>query len=393
MNKNSSLIALSKEKIMLFKRIKIIDKKTAQKNDKKRYYIFDNFKGILIFSVVFGHFLWLYSCYYTKSTSRKIILFIYYFHMPGFVFISGFLTTDNSLKISNVMKLLILYYIFNFLVYLISYYYYNYHINFRTPTNTYWYILSLFYWRLIIKSFYKIGFILNLSIIISLLEGYWNCFNNDFSLVRTIAFFPFFLAGFKLAKSQKFDKFLKWRKGILKVIIIVTSFCGFLYLFNKFINKNQKKINNSLLLMFAYNKNNKINDRLYFMIIASIFIFYFLSLLPNIKLPLITKWGKNSLYVYLFDRIFYLYTEKRIFNRKKYSNHIIKYSILFTFVLLFIFGSDFVNKYLNLILNFIHKNLVEFNNKGKMISFLFILSFIFLLSVTQINRIYNLLTK
>ena len=40
---------------------------------KNRYYIFDNFKGILIFTVVFGHFLLDYSNENRSSLSRKIV--------------------------------------------------------------------------------------------------------------------------------------------------------------------------------------------------------------------------------------------------------------------------------------------------------------------------------
>ena len=32
--------------------------KVKKKNKKMKYFLFDNFKGILIFMVVFGHFLW-----------------------------------------------------------------------------------------------------------------------------------------------------------------------------------------------------------------------------------------------------------------------------------------------------------------------------------------------
>ena len=120
-----------------------------------RYSIFDNVKGILIFMVVFSHFLFDYSSSHPNTISRKIVVFIYSFHMPAFIFISGFLTSENSTKITNLTKLLILYYIFNFSFSLIVYYLYNYKINFLFPQISFWYILSLFNWRIIIKFLYK----------------------------------------------------------------------------------------------------------------------------------------------------------------------------------------------------------------------------------------------
>ena len=43
-------------------------------------------------------------------------------------------------------------------------------------------------------------------------------------------------------------------------------------------------------------------------------ILFCLLLLPNIKIPLINKWGKNSLYIYLFHRLFTIVVEKELFN-------------------------------------------------------------------------------
>ena len=75
-----------------------------KENSKIRYDIFDNLKGILIFTVVFAHFLFEYSTLNIESLSRKIVIFIYTFHMPSFIFISGFLTSENSIKIKNDIK-------------------------------------------------------------------------------------------------------------------------------------------------------------------------------------------------------------------------------------------------------------------------------------------------
>ena len=84
------------------KNLDIVSTENKKENSKNRYNIFDNIKGILIFSVVFGHFLWKYSSYHKNSITRKIVVFIYSFHMPTFVFISGFLSSENSTKISNI---------------------------------------------------------------------------------------------------------------------------------------------------------------------------------------------------------------------------------------------------------------------------------------------------
>ena len=53
---------------------------------KERDYRFDNIKCIMIFFVVLGHFLELFS----GNISKAIYIFIYTFHMPVFIFITGY---------------------------------------------------------------------------------------------------------------------------------------------------------------------------------------------------------------------------------------------------------------------------------------------------------------
>ena len=336
---------------------KLININEIKKEEIKiRYAIFDNFKGILIFTVVFAHFLWKNSTKKPSSLSRKIVVFIYSFHMPGFIFISGFLTSKNSEKISNSCKLLILYYIFNFSYSIILHLYIKTAIGFFIPLHSYWYILSLFYWRISINFFYNFKFIFLISIIISLLVGYWTSFTNFLSIVRTFTYFPFFLLGYIITKSGKFTSFLKWRKNYIRFIIFCISFLFFLFLFIKYLNSTKLSI--TTLLMFSYNKKNTIKERIIMVIISFMMILFGLLLVSNIKIPLINKWGKNSLYIYLFHRLFTVIVDKELFSKTKSNNYIITYSFLFSLIILFIFGSDFVNRNCNYVLNSIHKNLL-----------------------------------
>lgn len=53
----------------------------------------DNFKGILIFLVVLGHIVGV-----SKEGVENIVNYIYSFHMPAFVFISGYFSKNPSIK-------------------------------------------------------------------------------------------------------------------------------------------------------------------------------------------------------------------------------------------------------------------------------------------------------
>lgn len=365
--------------VLLSLNTSIINKNEITKEQGKlTYYILDNFKGILIFAVVFAHFLWSYSKQNENTLSRKIVVFIYFFHIPAFVFISGFLTSKNSEKISNSIKLLILYYIFNFSFVIIIHFYIRSNIESFYHYYPYWYLLSLFYWRISINYIYRLKFIVLISIIICVFVGYWSSFSNIFSLVRTFTFFPFFLSGYIIHQNGKLKEFLKWKKSIIKFLLFSISFIINLLLFIKFINT--RRITNTTLLTLSYNNDNKITDRIMMISFSFVMITYCLLLLPNSKIPLINKWGNNTLYIYLFHRIFTIIAQKEFFNQKKYSNYIIEFSILFSLSILFIFGSDFVTKRCNYILNSIHKNILELSFKGKIIGFIFCLSFISLLS-------------
>ena len=77
-------------------------------NKKQRIIEIDYMKSILILLVVFGHFL---ECFETKL-SINIYKFIYIFHIPLFVFISGYLA---KFKIKDIMKLFIFYFVFQIL--------------------------------------------------------------------------------------------------------------------------------------------------------------------------------------------------------------------------------------------------------------------------------------
>ncbi|EAD8587403.1 acyltransferase family protein, partial [Listeria monocytogenes] len=89
----------------------------------KRESYFDNAKFILIFLVVFGHFLQTFIADYAGV--RVLYIYIYTFHMPAFVLISGFFAKSFGKPgyLKKTMKKLILPYVFFQLIYSIFYYF------------------------------------------------------------------------------------------------------------------------------------------------------------------------------------------------------------------------------------------------------------------------------
>jgi len=163
---------------------------------KQREHLFDNLKFLLIALVVFGHFIEHYTS--QALALRAIFVCIYLFHMPLFVFISGYFTkSENSLKLeNNIKQLLIPYILFSVLWYILeSRHSGKFYIDLFNPPFHLWYLLSLFFWRLLLPVVKLIRFYLLLSIIVAVGIGFNQNINHYLSLSRTISLFPFFILG------------------------------------------------------------------------------------------------------------------------------------------------------------------------------------------------------
>jgi len=199
-------------------------KKKERTMEKLREYKYDNIKAILIFFVVFAHLLEMIS----GNVSDKIYIFIYTFHMPIFVYISGCFSKGNM---RNIAKFTYIYLIWQILFYLFDVIVLKLNIKFSfvLPNWTLWYVFAMIVWNLIIKFLDEILvdnylYILSISIIISLLAGFCNEIGYIFSVSRIITFFPYFLLGYinKNIKinSLKIGRYKNWIIGIFSIITI-----------------------------------------------------------------------------------------------------------------------------------------------------------------------------
>jgi len=163
--------------------------------DKNRNYLLDNVKVLLIGLVVLGHAL---KNIDTNIASRSLYIFIYIFHMPLFVFISGYFSKDVDKCRKNAVKdLLIPFIVFNIIWYASVG---DFTFPLYIPGWTLWYLLSLFIWRLLLKDLIRIKWMLGLSIVLGLLVGMvdpsLDQYSSILSFSRTVAFLPFFLLGY-----------------------------------------------------------------------------------------------------------------------------------------------------------------------------------------------------
>ncbi|MBQ9071786.1 MAG: CapA family protein [Bacilli bacterium] len=322
---------------------------------KKRNLFWDNYKGILIFLVVFSHFLYSYSSNNIGSLVNDIVVFIYTFHMPAFIFASGYFSkSENSDSSKSLIKLLLYYLFFNTAMMFFLYFLKGTSISILNPYNSYWYILSLICWRLCIKKVSKVKGIIPISIILSLLIGYWSSFGNILSIRRTIAFFPFFLIGYKFSK-EKVESFLKKRnyKHYLLGFCLLVSFSILLILYIR-----NNTITEKMLLMGSYKNPQDIIYRIIIFVISAIMIGISFLIVPNKKIPILTKIGRNSLLIYLFHR-FITILFVCVFPVNDYSIIYLLFSLIATVITIIIFGGEKINNSVSKLFNSISERIVS----------------------------------
>lgn len=269
-----------------------------------RNYFIDNLKFFLIILVIFGH------CIAPLKSNFIVGIFynfIYTFHMPFFIIISGFFSKDlNPEKIKKfTRKIFETYMVFQIaqvsLKYLIggplpglkSFLFF--------PQWTLWFLLSIVSWKILlylyVKCFKNNKTILIISVLCSCFIGFFD-FNGAFlSISRTIAFFPFFFTGYLLSKEKLAE--IRYSKNygylIIPVVVVLFYFIPFIRNYDSFVylllrNKSYYITAEPKVLDFFL---NAMTILFAFALSFSIFKFF-----PSIKS--FEKLGSETLFFYLY---------------------------------------------------------------------------------------------
>lgn len=154
--------------------------------EKVRDARFDALKGLLILLVVYGHF-------FTHDATHGVISeslanFIYSFHMPLFVFISGYFSHNRRFG-SSIIKLIETYAVFQ----LIKGLWLHYSIKWLLvmPGPMLWYLFALIIWRAIYAVFCKLGVKITrhwifLFVALSVGAGFFASVGRMFAFSRTL---------------------------------------------------------------------------------------------------------------------------------------------------------------------------------------------------------------
>ncbi|WP_257349285.1 acyltransferase family protein [Pseudalkalibacillus decolorationis] len=267
---------------------------------KQREYYFDNAKFILIFLVVFGHFISPH-----KSNSELLYTvynFVYTFHMPAFIMIAGFFSKgifkEGYLK-KIFKKILIPYFIFQ-LVYFVFYTVKNGEESFSLfdPYWTLWFLLSMVFWNVLLILFARFkhpAIMMGVALTIGVFAGYIQDIGTYLSLSRTFVFFPVFLLGF-LLKKEHFYALLQPEKRIAAGVLLVSMFVSYFFFF-------PQEAKDWLLASSSYEElgvdvGQAAVMRLLMYGLMFIATFSFMTIVPRRKM-FFTHLGGRTLYVYL----------------------------------------------------------------------------------------------
>lgn len=313
----------------------------------KRFNYVDNAKGLLIFLVVLGHFLFPFR---NHGLIKIISDIIYVFHMPAFIFIAGFFSkkvTDRSL---SQAKILFAYIIFNFLMMIYTVSLLDFRSTVLIPYYTYWFLLAIWVWRILTPLISKLPESLLLAFVVSIVVGFFTEIGNQLALSRIIGFFPYFLAGYLLHDLKVDFKAIDSKRHLFHYVAGSIIFLAALFL--GVVLSVESDFSSRDLLFMPYSSPGRIRERILLIISCISIVMPLAVIIPSRVLPMLTKWGRNSLSIYVLHRYlpllfmsYYPYSQQ--------GSSVLLGSIAGTFVSLFVFGSDklasLIDKFLKVI--------------------------------------------
>lgn len=283
---------------------------------KERNAYFDNMKALLIFLVVLGHVLSNFAG--DDSVGDWIYLVIFSFHMPAFLFVTGYFARSDPKKV--IGQLLILYLIFQIAQEVIDYVvmlikdpehaFFDFQLFF--PMWTLWYLLAMILYNILLpvfdtgdrrKQVRNVIIAFAMGMIISCSVGT----DNFLAANRVVTFLPFYLTGYYgkingtvmdyLSNRKKIlsREHMKWKISALVIAGVMMTVLWFTReLWNpEWFFGTYSYVDTSLtpwIKALCY-------------LLAYLWIFVLLIFVPKRRLGYLTRIGQNTLGIYLFHGV------------------------------------------------------------------------------------------
>lgn len=297
--------------------------------EKKRLYLYDNLKFLLILLVVLGHLI--DGCTVKlfgkpavdngmprAEVFSSIYIFIYAFHMPLFIFISGLFNRRGGdgkkagqkalgfFVLGLLMKCLIYWSVVKFQTDFDKDESEDIYFSLIGADGVYWYLFAMaaFVGLCWILRNCKPAVVLFTSVLMALAVGYDPNVGDDFTLSRIIVFFPFYYCGYVLDPERVAAVVKRWYIRVLSVAVLgVWAYFAF---------ARVKLVYPLRMLFTGRNSYSAISEatqsectlwgRLLVMAIAAVLCFAVLGIGLDVKIPVITKCGSRTLQVFFWHR-------------------------------------------------------------------------------------------
>ncbi len=264
----------------------------------------DNIKIFMIFFVVFGHLI--EPLIAQSLTIKTVWVWIYSFHMPVFIMGAGLFSKaeywDGFLlkQVSTIIVPLIVFIIIYELMHLgLTGQTSNYAVHVQ-PYWILWFLLSMFFWRLLLPIILKLKFPITVTICVSMIAGYIDSIGMGWGLSRTLYFFPFFCFGHTILpkyleyiRRGSISKYVLWA-GLFLSVIIITALPNL---------PHNWVLGSKSYSLSGYDSWYAGAYRLGWYAFSFSVSLLIIGLIPNKEFR-ITPMGRNSLYIYLWHGIF-----------------------------------------------------------------------------------------
>lgn len=314
---------------------------------------FNNIKIIMIYLVVFGHFLGRQP--WDNILAQNLLKIIYIFHMPVFVITSGYLYGKSKKKyFKNIVNTTLIpflvfqgiYIVFkgvtgeiNSLMQLLR--------EIITPGAVNWYILCLFYWKLIIKKIEKNKITIIVLLIIPIITGMVPFISDEFALAKALNYFIYFYLGYIAYNKDLMRNYYKYNNKLSFLTLAIVIL--FLTLINK-VSVNQIAVVSSyseLGMSIIYGMINRI-----YIYIVSFIISIFIIIKMSSKEYKFTYLGSKTISIYFLHNYFiYAFLLTGIYNKLFIGNIGVIAMAIVSVVVTIILGSKLFNVPINKVID------------------------------------------
>jgi fucose 4-O-acetylase-like acetyltransferase len=192
---------------------------------KERVAYLDNARYWVMLLVVIGHSLTQFT---NMDSARGVYVWIYTFHMPFFILISGYTArryVGDARQVRRIVSTLVIpYLIVETTMQLITRHYTGdpNPLRILSPQWLAWFMAALFVWRLTTPIWRALKYPITTSILISLLVGLVEV-PNVLALPKILGFLPFYVVGMHMSR-ERFERLADMRIRVASAVLLVGAF-------------------------------------------------------------------------------------------------------------------------------------------------------------------------